>query len=208
MYKVFTTQESQTNKAKIGSSSTRMNAASSVRRPMNRASHDKNSVLANSKNSSKKIAVYIRKNKQTNNTSANVISNKENVIDVANASKVKTLLCVSCMKNVLIPCHDKCLANYKLNVHSNVSRTLSTNSRTQKSLETTHVVLKTRFSEKLAQSMTLDTTSIVSKPKIDVESASKAINKVSSAPKTKKGNFRDTSLNTYIKNKIQTSQTW
>ncbi|GJW33676.1 hypothetical protein Tco_0053708 [Tanacetum coccineum] len=94
-----------------------------VRRPMNRDSHVKNSVLANSKKSAKKVAVYVRKNKQTNNTSENVISNKENVIDVdvANASKAKTLLCVSCMQNVLIPCHDKCLENYKLNVHSNVA---------------------------------------------------------------------------------------
>ncbi|GKD10683.1 hypothetical protein Tco_1190368 [Tanacetum coccineum] len=58
----------------------RMNAVSSVRRPMNRDSHVKNSVLANSKNSAKKVAVYVRKNKQTDNTSENVISNKENVI--------------------------------------------------------------------------------------------------------------------------------
>ncbi|GJY33756.1 retrovirus-related pol polyprotein from transposon TNT 1-94 [Tanacetum coccineum] len=48
-------------------------------------------------------------NSKKNNTSANVISNKENVInvDVANASKAKTLLCVSCMQNMLILCHDK-----------------------------------------------------------------------------------------------------
>ncbi|GJU27453.1 integrase, catalytic region, zinc finger, CCHC-type containing protein [Tanacetum coccineum] len=111
MYKVVTTQESQTNEAKHGLSSTGMNAASSVRRPMNKDSHVKNSVLANSKNSAKKVPVYVRKNKQTDKTSANVISNKENVIDVnvANASKAKTLLCVSCMQNVLIPCHDKCI---------------------------------------------------------------------------------------------------
>ncbi|GJT90422.1 retrovirus-related pol polyprotein from transposon TNT 1-94 [Tanacetum coccineum] len=148
MYKVVTMHESQTIEAKRGLSSTRMNAASSVRRPMNRDSHVKNSVLANSKNSAKKVAVYVRKNKQTDNTPANVISNKENVIDVdvANASKVKTLLCVSCMQNVLIPCHDK--------------------------------FLKTRFSEKSALSKSLDTTSVVSKPKIDVGSALKAKNKV------------------------------
>ncbi|GKF00347.1 hypothetical protein Tco_0023697, partial [Tanacetum coccineum] len=37
--------------------------------------------------------------------------NKENVndVNVANAAKAKTLLCVSCMQNVLIPCHDKSL---------------------------------------------------------------------------------------------------
>ncbi|GJS54710.1 retrovirus-related pol polyprotein from transposon TNT 1-94 [Tanacetum coccineum] len=135
---------------------------------MNKDSHVKNSVLANSKKSTKKVAVYVRKNKQTDNTSENVISNKENVIDVdvANASKAKTLLCVSCMQNVLIPCHDKCLANYKLNVHSNVRRTLSTKSRTPKSSDTNYVVLKTRFSEKLALS------------KMNVGSASQAKNKV------------------------------
>nr|GFB06935.1 integrase, catalytic region, zinc finger, CCHC-type, peptidase aspartic, catalytic [Tanacetum cinerariifolium] len=44
--------------------------------------------------------------------------------------------------------------------------------------DTTYVVLKTRFSEKLAQSKTLDTIFVVSKPKIDVGSASKAKNKV------------------------------
>ncbi|GJX17013.1 hypothetical protein Tco_0217845 [Tanacetum coccineum] len=82
MYKVVTTQESQTNEAKSGLSSTGMNAATSVRRPMNKDSHVKNSVLANSKNSAKKVPVYVRKNKQTDKTSANVISNKENVIDV------------------------------------------------------------------------------------------------------------------------------
>ncbi|GKA90008.1 hypothetical protein Tco_0811820 [Tanacetum coccineum] len=112
MYKVVTTQESQTNEAKSDLSSIGMNAASSVRRPMNRDLHVKNSVLASSKNSAKKAAVYVRKNKQTDNTFANVILHKENVndVNVANAAKAKTLLCVSCMQNVLIPCHDKCLA--------------------------------------------------------------------------------------------------
>ncbi|GJZ58851.1 hypothetical protein Tco_0614667 [Tanacetum coccineum] len=77
MYKVVTTHESQTNEAKHDLSSTGMNAASSVRRPMNRDSHVKNSVLANSKKPAKKVAVYVRKNKQTDITSENVISNKE-----------------------------------------------------------------------------------------------------------------------------------
>ncbi|GJX73399.1 hypothetical protein Tco_0311994 [Tanacetum coccineum] len=157
-----------------------MNAASSVRRPMNRDSYVNNSVLANSKKLAKKVTVYIRKNKQTDNTSENVISNKENVIDVdvANASKAKTLLCVSCMQNVLIPCHDNCFANYKLNVHSNVRRTLSTKSRTPKSYDTTYVVHKTRFSKESTLSKSLDTTYVVSKPKIDVGSTSKANDKV------------------------------
>ncbi|GJV06391.1 hypothetical protein Tco_1344047 [Tanacetum coccineum] len=143
-------------------------------------SHVKNSVLANSNKPAKKVAVYVRKNKQTDITSENVISNKENIIDVdvANASKAKTLLCVSCMQNVLIPCHDNCFANYKLNVHSNVRRTLSTKSRTPKSYDTTYVVHKTRFSKELTLSKSLDTTYVVSKPKIDVKSTSKANDKV------------------------------
>nr|GEV42629.1 ribonuclease H-like domain-containing protein [Tanacetum cinerariifolium] len=164
MYKVLTPQETQN--AKSGLSSTGMNAASSVRRSMNRDSHDKNNVLANSKNSTKKVAVYVMENKQTYNTFANVISNKENVndVNVANASKVKNFLCVSCMQNVLIPCHDKCLAHHRLNA----SRTSTTKSRTPKSSNTTYVVLKTRFSEKPTQYKTLDTTFEVSKSKIDV----------------------------------------
>ncbi|GJR31500.1 retrovirus-related pol polyprotein from transposon TNT 1-94 [Tanacetum coccineum] len=164
MYKVVTTHESQTNEAKHKLSSTIMNDVSSVRRPMNKDSHVKNNVLANSKKPAKKVAVYVRKNKQTDITSENVISNKKNVIDidVANASKVKTLLCVSCMQNVLIPCHDNCFANYKLNVHSNFRRPLSTKSRTQKSYDTTYVVRKTRFSKELTLSKSLDTTNVVS----------------------------------------------
>ncbi|GJZ43961.1 retrovirus-related pol polyprotein from transposon TNT 1-94 [Tanacetum coccineum] len=55
---------------------------------------------------------------------------------------------------------------------------LSTTSRTPKSSNTTYVVLKTRFSEKLTQSKSLDTTFVVSKPNIDVGSASKAKHKV------------------------------
>ncbi|GJT83290.1 hypothetical protein Tco_1057632 [Tanacetum coccineum] len=190
MYRVVTTQESQTNKTKSALSSTGMNATSRVRRPMSRDSHVAHSVLDNSKKAAKNVAVYVRKNKQTDNTSANVISNKENVIDVdvANASKAKTLLCVSCMQNVLFRCQDKCLAKLKLNVRSNVHKTFFTNSRTSKSSETTFVAPKTRFYKKETQSKTLDTTSVVSKSKIDVESASKAKDKVSSASRIKKTN--------------------
>ncbi|GJT43697.1 gag-pol polyprotein [Tanacetum coccineum] len=146
MYRVVTTQESQTNKTKSALSSTGMNATSRVRRPMSRDSHVAHSVLDNSKKAAKNVAVYVRKNKQTDNTSANVIPNKENVIDVdvTNASTAKTLLCVSCMENVIIPCHDKCVAKHKLNMRSNVRRTFSTNSRPPKSSETTFVAPKTR----------------------------------------------------------------
>ncbi|GKD52933.1 retrovirus-related pol polyprotein from transposon TNT 1-94, partial [Tanacetum coccineum] len=153
------------------------NGCSKIKR---KSCHVKDSVLANSKKPAKKVAVYVRKNKQTDITSETVISNKENVIDidVANAPKAKTLLCVSCMQNVLIPCHDNCFANYKLNVRSNVRRPLSTKSRTPKSYDTTYVVRKTRFSKESTLSKSLDTTYVVSKPKIDVGSTSKVNDKV------------------------------
>ncbi|GKE57033.1 hypothetical protein Tco_1496218 [Tanacetum coccineum] len=164
-----------------------MNATSRVKRPMSRDSHVAHSVLDNSQKEKENVAVYVRKNKQED-----VIPNKENVIDVdvANASKAKTFLCVSCMKNVLIPCHDKCVAKHKLNVCSNIRRTFSTNSRSPKSSETTFVAPKTRFSKNKTQSKTLDTTFVVFKSNIDVESASKAKDKVSSASRRKQRNLR------------------
>ncbi|GJY77914.1 integrase, catalytic region, zinc finger, CCHC-type containing protein [Tanacetum coccineum] len=210
MYRVVTQQESQTNKTKNVLSSTGMNATSSVKGPKSRDSQVKTSVLDVSKNEAKKEAVYVRKNKQTDNTFAKVVSNKENVIDVAvaNASKAKTLLCVSCMQNVLIPCHDKCVAKHKLNVRSNARRTFSVNSRIPKSSETTFVAPKTRFSEKATQSKNLDTTSVASKSKIDEASASKARDKVSSAFKKKKRNMRDKPLSPFMLNKIRTNRLW
>ncbi|GJS25272.1 putative ribonuclease H-like domain-containing protein [Tanacetum coccineum] len=180
MYRVVTQQESQTNKSKNVLSSTGMNATSSVKRPKSRDSHVKTSVLIISKNEAKIETFYIMKNKQTYNTFANVVSNKDNVIDVAvaNASKAKTLLCVSCMKSVLISCHDKCVAKHKLNVRSKARRTFSVNSRIPKSSKTIFVAPKTMFSKKATQSKTLDTTSVASKSKIDEASASKARDKV------------------------------
>ncbi|GKE99365.1 hypothetical protein Tco_0022716 [Tanacetum coccineum] len=180
MYRVVTQQESQTNKSKNVLCSTGMNATSSVKRPKSRDSHVKTSVLDVFKNKAKKEAVYVTKNKQIDNTFVNVVSNKDNVIHVAaaNASKAKTLLCVSCMKSVLIPYHDKCVAKHKLNVRLNARRTFSVNSRIPKSFETTFVAPKTRFSEKVTQSKTLDTTFVASKSKIDEASASNVKNKV------------------------------
>ncbi|GJS71487.1 hypothetical protein Tco_0704328 [Tanacetum coccineum] len=65
-----------------------------------RDSHVKTSVLMFLLNEAKNESSLCRKNKQTDNTFAKVVSNKENVIDVAvaNASKAKTLLCVSSPK--------------------------------------------------------------------------------------------------------------
>ncbi|GKA93379.1 retrovirus-related pol polyprotein from transposon TNT 1-94 [Tanacetum coccineum] len=197
-------------KARMKNGENGMNATSSVKGPKSRDSHVKTSVLDVSKNEAKTKADYVRKNKQTDNTLAKVVSNKENVIDVvvANASKAKNLLCVSYMQNMLIPCHDKCVAKHKLNVRSNARRTFSVNSRIPKSSETTFVAPKTRFSEKATQSKTLDTTSVASKSKIDEASASKARDKVSSAFKKKKRNMRDKPLSPFMLNKIQTNRLW
>ena len=181
-----------------------MSDASSVKRPMNRDSQVKNSVFANTKKSRKKVEVYVRKNKTPYIASKNIVSNNEHVIDVdvANASKAKVVLCVSCMQSVLIPCHDKCVANIKMNVRSNVRRALFTTPRTPTSLGTTHVVSKTRFSEDSISYKCLDTTPVVSKAKIDKRSVVKNKHKASSAFKIKKKSLHDNSLSPYMKHKI------
>ncbi|GJY38166.1 hypothetical protein Tco_0424530 [Tanacetum coccineum] len=142
----------------------------------------KNSVLSNIKKSSEKVEVSIRTNKKTYVASKNVVSNKKIVsdVDVQNALKAKDVLCVSCAKNVLIPCHNKCLANYKLNVHSKVRRALFTTPRIAKYtfVDTTPVVLKTRFSVKTTQSKSLDTTFVGSRTKIAAVTPLSAKNKV------------------------------
>nr|GEW41960.1 retrovirus-related Pol polyprotein from transposon TNT 1-94 [Tanacetum cinerariifolium] len=146
MYKVKKKQTTNTNKAKSVLSSIGLKAASSVIRPSNRDSSFKNSVLSNTKKSSKEVEVSVMTNKNTYVASKNVISNKKIVtdVDVKNALKAKDVLCVSCAKNVLIPCYDKCLGNYKLNVPTKVRRALFTTSRTVKSKfdDTTPVVSK------------------------------------------------------------------
>ncbi|GJS35222.1 hypothetical protein Tco_0533604 [Tanacetum coccineum] len=157
-------------KTKLKNAKKGLKAASSVRRPSNRDSPFKNGVLSNTKKSSERVEVSVRKNKKTYVASKNVVSDKKIVIDVdvKNALKAKDVLCVSCAKNVLILCHDKCLAKYRLNEHSKVRRALFTTPRTAKSTfnDTTLVVSKTRFSVKTTQSKSLDTTPIVSKTKI------------------------------------------
>nr|GEU73670.1 copia protein [Tanacetum cinerariifolium] len=183
MYKVKTSkkQEINTHKAKSVLPSTGLKAASSVRRPSNRDSPFNDSVLSNTKNSSEKVEISVRTNKKTYVASKNVVSNKKIItdVDVKNALKAKDVLCVSCPKIVLIPCHDKCLAEYKLNVHLKVKRALFTTPRTTNYafVDTTLVVSKTRFSVKTTQSKSLDTTFVVSKTKIAAVTPLSARNK-------------------------------
>ncbi|GJV66937.1 integrase, catalytic region, zinc finger, CCHC-type containing protein [Tanacetum coccineum] len=167
----------------------RLKAASSVRGPSNSDSSFKNNALSNTKKSSERIVTDV---------------------DDKNALKAKDVLCVSCAKNVLIPCHDKCLTNYKLNVHSKVRRALFTTPRIAKStfVNTTPLVSKTRFSVKTTQSKFVDTTPVLSKTKISAVTPLSAKNKVDSASKTITVILRGSSLRKYMKNKIQTSQTW
>ncbi|GJV07552.1 retrovirus-related pol polyprotein from transposon TNT 1-94 [Tanacetum coccineum] len=118
-------------KAKLKNVEKGLKATPSVRRPLNRDSSFKNSIVTD--------------------------------VDVTNAPKAKNVLCVSCAKNLLILCHDKCLVNYKLNAHSKVRRALFTMPRIAKSMsvDATPIVSKTRFLSK-----SFDTTPVVSKTKI------------------------------------------
>ncbi|GKA55011.1 retrovirus-related pol polyprotein from transposon TNT 1-94 [Tanacetum coccineum] len=156
----------------------RLKDASSVKRPSSIDSPLKNSVFYNTNKSSEKIEVYVK----TDVASKNVVSNKKIVtnVDVQNALKAKDVLCVSCAKNVLILCHDKCLAKYKLNVHSKVRRALFTTPRTTKFafVDTTSVASKTGFSVKTTQSKSLDTTFVVSRTKIAAVTLLSAKNKI------------------------------
>ncbi|GKB53792.1 retrovirus-related pol polyprotein from transposon TNT 1-94 [Tanacetum coccineum] len=115
--------------------------------------------------SSEKVEVSDRTNKKIDVAFTNVVLNKKIVtdVDVTNAPKAKNVLCVSCAKNLLILCHDKCLVNYKLNAHSKVRRALFTMPRIAKSMsvDATPIVSKTRFLSK-----SFDTTPVVSKTKI------------------------------------------
>ncbi|GJX87890.1 retrovirus-related pol polyprotein from transposon TNT 1-94 [Tanacetum coccineum] len=181
MYKVGTSQVTNTNKAKSVLSSTRLSASSSVRRPSNKNSSLKNSVISNTKNSSKKVEVSDRANKKSDVASKNVALNKIVTNDeIKNALIATNVLCVTYAKNVLIPCHDNYLAKYKLNVHSNVRRALFTIPRTVKSTfkYTTPVVSKTRFSVRTVQFKSLDTTPVVSKAKIVTDTPLSAKNKI------------------------------
>ncbi|GKC05957.1 hypothetical protein Tco_0997567 [Tanacetum coccineum] len=134
--------------------SKRMRATSSVRRPSHRDSSFKNSVLSNTKNSSEKVEVSDRDHNKQDVASKNVVLDKKIVTndEIKNALMAKNVLCVTCAKNVLLPCHDNSLAKYKLNVYSNVRRALFTTPRTVKSAfqDTTPVASKTRFSVKIA----------------------------------------------------------
>ncbi|GJV87519.1 retrovirus-related pol polyprotein from transposon TNT 1-94 [Tanacetum coccineum] len=146
-----------------------------VRRPPSRSSSSKNSVLPNTKNQSEVIKVHVRTNKKTNVTSRkNIVKTKKIVANVDVKTTLKAtgdVLCVSCDKNVLTLCHDKCLAQYKLFVNSKVRRALFTTPRTtkSKSLDTTPVVAKTRFavvtplSAKNKDSSALQSTSLFAK---------------------------------------------
>nr|GEW21926.1 integrase, catalytic region, zinc finger, CCHC-type, peptidase aspartic, catalytic [Tanacetum cinerariifolium] len=152
MYEVNTAnkQEVRTKDTKSVLTSTSLKEITSVRRLSSRSSSPKNNVISNTKNQSEYVDVHVRKNKNTNVASKkNVVHNKKIVtnVDVKTALKAKDVLCVSCDKNVLTSCHDKCLVKYMLDVNSKVRRSLFTTPRTakSKSLDTTHAVTKTRF---------------------------------------------------------------
>ncbi|GKC31055.1 integrase, catalytic region, zinc finger, CCHC-type containing protein [Tanacetum coccineum] len=149
--KIDDNHDSHAKANKSVSTSTILKGVSSVRRPSSTSSSRKNSVLSNTRIHPQTVEVHDRNNKKTNVTSQmNVVKNKNHVANVnaVNALKANVdVLCVSCDKNVLIPCHDKCFAKYKLSVNAKVRRALFTTPRTvkSKSVDTTPVVAKTRF---------------------------------------------------------------
>ncbi|GJS86358.1 hypothetical protein Tco_0768994 [Tanacetum coccineum] len=149
--KIVDKQEVHTQANKSVLTSTRLKGVSSVRRPSTRSSSSKNSVLSNTKNQTEVVEVSPRTNKKRKVTSQiHVVKNKYYVatVDVKNALKAKIdVSCVSCKKNMLTPCRDKCLAKYKWYVHSNVRRALFTTPKAAKtkSIDTTPVVEITRF---------------------------------------------------------------
>nr|GEV21571.1 retrovirus-related Pol polyprotein from transposon TNT 1-94 [Tanacetum cinerariifolium] len=172
MYKVETSQVANTKKAKSVLSSTGLSATSSVRRSSDRDSLFKDSVVSNTKNSAEKVEVSDKTNKKPDVASKNVALNTFVTNDeIKNALIAKNVLCVTCAKNVLTPCHDNCLVKYKLIVRSNVRRALFTYPKTVKSRfrDTTPVVSKIRYSVRTVQSKSLDTTSVVFKAKVDVD---------------------------------------
>ncbi|GKB27563.1 hypothetical protein Tco_0866964 [Tanacetum coccineum] len=191
MYKVHTInrQNVRTQANKSVSTSTRLKYVTSVRRPSSRGSSFKNSVLSNTKNQPKDVEIHVMTNKKKNVTSKkNVVQTKKIVTNVAvkNALKAKDIFCISRDKNVLTSCHDKCLAKYKLSVNSKVKRAYFTTPRTakSKSLDTTHVVAKTRFA---------------------VVTLLSAKNKDSGALRSTSQLAQEHSLSKYIRTKIKTS---
>ncbi|GJS05485.1 hypothetical protein Tco_0321993 [Tanacetum coccineum] len=143
-------------------------------------------------NHSEDVEVRVRTNKNTNVASKkDVVENKKIVrnVDVKNSLKAKDVSCVSYDKNVLTPCHDKCLAKYKLNVHSKVRRALFTTPRT-------------------AKPISLDTTSIVTKTRFAVVTPLSAKNKDSTAFRSTSIFAKEISLSKYIKTKIKPNREW
>ncbi|GJT91704.1 hypothetical protein Tco_1080549 [Tanacetum coccineum] len=115
-------------KAKLKTVEKRLKDVTGVKRPLSRGSSSKKSILSNTKNQSEDVEFHVRTNKKTNVVSnKNVVQNKKIVtnVNVKNAPKAKDVLCVSCDKNVLTLCYDKCLAKYKLNVNSKVRKPYS-----------------------------------------------------------------------------------
>ncbi|GJU93989.1 hypothetical protein Tco_1318745 [Tanacetum coccineum] len=103
----------------------RLSATSSVRRPLDRNSSFKNSVISNTKNSSEKVEVSDRANQKQDVASKNVALNTIVTNDeIKNALIAKNVLCVSCAKNVLVPCHDNCLAK-KIEFHNHEDSSLT-----------------------------------------------------------------------------------
>ncbi|GJR90715.1 hypothetical protein Tco_0214726 [Tanacetum coccineum] len=153
MYKVGKSQVTKTNKAKSVLSSTGLSATSTVRRPSNMDSSFNNSVVSNTKNSSKTVEVSDRTNTKPDVASKNV--------------GLDTFVTNDEIKNALIARMYYVFLVLRITVKSTFK-------------DTTPVVSKTRFSVRTIQSKSLDTTPVVFKAKIVTDTPLSAKNKVSS----------------------------
>ncbi|GKD33548.1 hypothetical protein Tco_1249057 [Tanacetum coccineum] len=113
MYKVGMSQVTNTNKAKSVLSFTRLSATSSVRRPSNKDSSFKNSVISNTKNSSKKVEVSDRINEKPDVASKNVRLDTTND-EIKNALKAKNVLWCFLCQRMCLPVMIISLAKYIL----------------------------------------------------------------------------------------------
>ncbi|GJV29930.1 retrovirus-related pol polyprotein from transposon TNT 1-94 [Tanacetum coccineum] len=182
----------------ISSNSTRAVKSFSVSRPTHKSTNLNKSVLRNTKDrssskESKKEDIHFRNvsNKSVTST-LNVSKTKTNVLntkDVNTLDVCADVLCVSCGRNVLTPCHNMYVAKYALFVNPRVKRAL----------------LKFPIA---AKSRSLGTTLVVAKTRFNVTSPVTAPNKVSSTEKVTHGSKKVRTLSNYMKTKIETSRKW
>ncbi|GJZ09087.1 integrase, catalytic region, zinc finger, CCHC-type containing protein [Tanacetum coccineum] len=101
MYNSLSNRATGTKRAKSLLPSTKLSAASSVRRSLNRDSPLKNSILSNTKKSSEKVDVSVGINKKTYLVSKNIVSNKKLQTPVVSRTKIAAVTPISVRNKVV-----------------------------------------------------------------------------------------------------------